>query len=276
MKRRMMQSAITGLSLAMCVACGSTESTGGPQAGDPAPGTAQAATDDAARANAANDRNVIARVEIESGHTITFYEMGPGGLFMVETRNEGQTAVIHGSADALDVYARVRPGAAVPDALRAAYGRARDAAANARLSSPKVAPALGGGQPAVEGAPSVQIKDGLGVTAQALTSSSSAANFVDTDHGCDWGETWSFCRVSWGGGFFASTSSDSASCIVDHYAGNGVTVQLTADDTQVPLFQAAGTVVTYNWGFVSGNVTRRIDILNASGDSFHVGCRWTG
>lgn len=85
----------------------------------------------------------------------------------------------------------------------------------------------------------------------------------------------SHCRINWGNGFFAACGpTTSARCVVDHYAGKGVTIQITAGASVTTTFQAAGTSVMYSLGTPGAAVTRRIDVLNGSSDSFHVGCNW--
>jgi hypothetical protein len=62
---------------------------------------------------------------------------------------------------------------------------------------------------------------------------------------------------------------------VDHYAGNGLTVQITVNGNIVASpFQNPGTIVQYSLGSAGSVVQRRVDVTNASGDSFHIGCRW--
>lgn len=214
--------------------------------------------------------DAVASLELESGHSVTFYEPVPGGLYLVERMMPGQKFALTAkeSADALLAFASLRPGAPVPAALQAAYDRARalpgDTTTARELSS-------GGGQSASEQAAA----PGLGTSKQALTSSSSATTFVNDNTGCDWGPQGSFCRVNWANGFWASYSpTTSALCIVDHYAGNGVTIQITVGTTITSTFQGAGTIAQYSLGTAGASTTRRIDITNASGDSFHVGCRW--
>jgi len=178
----------------------------------------------------------------------------------------------HQAIDALKLYSELRPNDAVPEVLTAAYQRAKDMAQPEAADASKPTFHFGGGAPA---AAQVASTDGVGVAQQALTSSSNPTNFVDSYGGCDWSNRFSLCRINWGGGFNAWASpAGSATCIVDHYAGNGITVQLTAGSTVLPTYQAPGTVQTYSWGIVGGNILRRIDLLNASGDAFHAGCRF--
>jgi hypothetical protein len=229
-------------------------------------GTAEPTT----RSSDPTDVSVVLRIDVENGHSVTFYEPTPGGLFVVERMAPMQKFVLSDkeASDALAAFARLRPEAEIPVTLQAAYDRARKVPSGPVVLAKH---AFGGGQPAPAQTSAVT----PGIIQEALTSSSSAANFVDNDGGCDWGPTWSFCRVNWGGGFFAFVNpSTSGLCIVDHYAGNGVVVQITAGGTITSTFQGAGTIAQYSLGTPGPSELRRIDITNASGDSFHAGCRW--
>ena len=259
MRYNMMTMALSTLGLALYSGCvASAPDQGSAGTADPAPAVDQSI-----------DANLVLRVDVEPGHTVSFYEPSPGRLYLAESMQPGQQFALHDrqAVDAIAAFTALRPEAAVPAALQAAYDRARS------MPSTPVALAshtFGGGQPA-----DAQVQAQTpGVISQALTSSSSAANFVNNDGGCNWAPDFSFCRVSWGGGFFATATSDTGLCIVDHFAGNGVTIQITNDSAVTATFQAAGTIVQYGLGTPGGNNTRRIDVLNASGDSFHVGCRW--
>jgi hypothetical protein len=215
------------------------------------------------------DAGAILSIEIENGHTVTFYEPAPGGLYFVERISAGQRFVLgeRDMADALTAFARLRPQTSIPEALQAAYDRARNLASDLDA---EVAPSFGGGAPETAGRSAAA----PGTIEQGLTSSSSAANFVNNDGGCNWGPTWSFCRVNWANGFFAFTTAISGLCIVDHYAGNGIVNQITVGTTITSLPQAVHTSIQFSLGARGANVLRRLDITNATGDSFHVGCRW--
>lgn len=258
MRYNMMTMALGTLGLALYSGCvASAPDQGSAGTADPAPTVDQSI-----------DANLVLRVDVEPGHTVSFYEPSPGRLYLAERMQPGQQFALHDrqAVDAIAAFTALRPEAAVPAALQAAYDRARS------MPSGTVGPVTrlaGGGELAAQ-APA----PAPGVITQALTSSSSAFNFVANDGGCNWGPDFSFCRVNWSNGFFASAGSDSGLCIVDHFAGNGVTIQITDDSAVTATFQAAGTIVQYGLGTPGGNDTRRIDILNASGDSFHVGCRW--
>lgn len=256
---RNMMLVVGGLGLALAAACVSADAPEGdvaaPQADD---------------ASDASEQHVVLRVEIERGHSVTFYEPAPGALYQVERMAPNQKFVLGGAAasDALAAFAQLRPGQAVPAALQAAYDRAI-AMPSESVSTES---ARGAGQPdAGQSAPATP-----GVSQQSLVSSSSAATFVNTNNGCDWGSRWSTCSVNWGGGYFATASSATAAiCIVDHYAGNGLIVQMTVNGNVTNSFHGAGTIAQYSLGAAGPDVTRRIDLTNASGDAFHVGCRWT-
>jgi hypothetical protein len=261
MRYKMMTMAFGSLGLALYAGCvAPAPDLGSPGTTDPEPNGSETV-----------DASVVLRVDVEDGHTVTFYEPTPGGLYLAERMAPGQKFLLgdHEASDALAAFARLRPQSEVPAALQAAYDRAR----NLTPSEPVAlaAPTFGGGQPEAAQAQAAT----PGVIQQALTSSSSAANFVNNNGGCNWGPEGSACRVNWGGGFFASLSpTTSGLCIVDHYAGNGVTIQITVGGTITSTFQGAGTIAQYSLGAAGGATTRRIDVTNASGDSFHAGCRW--
>ncbi|WNG41059.1 hypothetical protein F0U61_50695 [Archangium violaceum] len=256
MRNGMMWMTVGSLGLALCAGCMGPEM-------EPA---STAESKPAARET--TEADALLSLEVEPGHSVTFYEPAPGGLYLVERMTPAQSFVLTGkeSSDALLAFAKLRPGAPVPEALQAAYDRARNLPDDASAREAKA----GGGQPeaARTQAP------GLGSTEQALTSSSSATTFVNTNDGCAWGPTMSFCKVNWANGFFASTTATSGLCIVDHYSGNGVTIQITVGATITSTFQGAGTIAQYSLGVAGASTTRRIDVTNASGDSFHAGCRW--
>jgi hypothetical protein len=252
MRRGMMRMVLGSLGLALCAGCM------GPGA-EPEPAST---TESELTASEATEAGVVLRLEVERGHTITFYEPTPGGLYLVERMTPTQSFVLNGkeSSDALRAFEKLRPGAPVPTALQAAYDRARNLPSDLGPREIRV----GGGQSEAAQAP-----------APTLTSSSSAANFVDNDGGCDWGPQWSVCRVNWANGFFAyAGGTTSGLCTVDHYAGNGVIIQITVGSTITSMFQGPGTIAQYSLGVAGAATLRRIDITNASGDSFHVGCRW--
>jgi hypothetical protein len=256
---------VLGLGMIACGACSSTQGSGG---------VSDIATEETV---AESKAAIVARLEPQSGHTVTFYEIDGAGLFMVESSNGHEAHWLSGKPqDALEVYRKLSPETAIPEALQAAYERAKKLVPDeASPSTTALEFPAGGGRQAPEFVQNLRSQGDVGVVQQA-TSSSSASHFTGTHAACDaFGAAFSACRANWGGGFWAQwNGSTSATCNVDHYAGNGITVQLTAGSTVIPFSQAVNTFQTYSWGFVSGAVSRRIDILNASGDSFHVGCQF--
>lgn len=257
MRTRMIAMMLGGVGLAAFAGCAepTAEPAPAPASPDGAPTT--------------SNPDTVARVDIEPGHAVNFYEPSPGNLVVVESMAPGQKFALATGAvtDALRAYAQLRPQNEIPQALQAAYDRARSVAIEPTAASINSA---GGGRPD-PGQPAAT----PGVIQQSLTSSPDAANFVDNDGGCDWGPRFAICRVNWGGGFFAvSNPSTSGLCIVDHYAGNGVVIQITVGTTISSVFQAVGTIAQYSLGAAGANVLRRIDITNAAGDAFHAGCRF--
>jgi hypothetical protein len=264
---RTISSVITLSSLvASLAACSATDQT---NSGEP---SSTAAGEDE---SSAQTTSALLEVELESGHKVSFYEPVSGNLFLVESMTREQKSALAGLErhDALEVFRSIRPDAEVPAVLLAAYERAKVNVGAVDTGVPETAGSNGTPDPGL-GVSRVSTADGVGAIRQAH-STSSAADFVNNHGGCTWASVHSFCRVNWANGFTSGDhTAPSAVGIVDHYAGNGITVQLIAGATSVPFGQSAGTIQTYSWGLQSGNINRRLDILNASGDSFHAGVRW--
>jgi hypothetical protein len=225
-----------------------------------------------------NEKGVLLRLEIEKGHTVTYYEQTPGSLVIMESMAPGQRTVLRGPApaDGIDLYRRLRPGEVVPAVILEAHERARRAALNAPAGEGAATPPYAfGGQPAATLPPASANAGPVGARQQALVSSSDPAVFVNDNLGCEWGPRWSFCRVNWANGFEAGAYSESATCVVDHYSGNGIRVTLWAAGANTVYDMEAGRIWSWFWGVTGGKLRRRVEITNASGDSFHVGCRWT-
>jgi len=227
MKRRFVQAkvlvfVVSGLGVAPLFSCDSGISV--PTGDSPAGDTAQVAS--------VGDQYIVARVDVEQGHTVTFYEPSPGELLIVEAKLDGQVSVSQptqsqGAPDALALFTRLRPQDQIPPALQSAYQRAQAAALTPAAAGATLTPfTANGGQPFVAPSTTTTSKDGTNALQAALgPSSSNPDTFVNTDHGCDWGSAGSICRINWGGGFTALATSSSATCNVDHYAGNGVQIQ---------------------------------------------------
>ncbi|NOK05912.1 MULTISPECIES: hypothetical protein [Myxococcus] len=247
--------AMGSLGLALCTGCS------GAEAEQAAPGETETPV------NTTTEASVVLRIEVEPGHTVTFYEPVPGALYLAEHKLPTQSFMLGDkeSANALLAFERLLPGAPVPAELQAAYGRAL----NLPSDVDEQESSAGGGDREDASARAQR----PGVTEQALTSSSSAATFVNNG-GCNWGPRWSTCAVNWANGYYAYSTSTSGLCGVDHYSGNGVIIQITVGSTITSVFQGAGTHAQYSLGSAGVSTTRRLDITNASGDSFHVGCRW--
>jgi len=277
----------SALILACCMGCSSTDlSQPSPQ---PAPqsgaGTSAGSASASAQADVNADKNPVLRIDIEAGHVITVYEPEPGFLVMVESQQRSQQPILssYDHPDALEVFSRLRPGEAAPTALLDAYKRAQDSAKLAdvaKLSDAVAEPESRqaydpGGHPAWEESAVPEVRtDGVGVVQQAH-SQSNPQDFVANHAGCDWAPRWSICRVNWGGGFHSGPNSGtSMTSVVDHFAGNGITVKLFVNFATAAFPQSVGTIVTYTGGLgITGLTPRHIEILDAAGDSFHAGTR---
>jgi hypothetical protein len=228
----------------------------------------------------AND--VLHVVDLTPTHTITFYESSPGNITVVERRAPGERARLPRElpATASEVFAQLRPDDGIPEKLLDADARAAGAGDEAPVEAPliEVPPSAEGGAPSPlhepSQAPALPAEPGVGRLEQAH-SSNSAGHFVGDHGGCDWDNAFSACRVTWSGGFFAQATAGAALFKVDHYSGNGLTVRLMRGTSIEDHSQSAATIADYSLLFTRDpNKLIRIDILNASGDSFHVGGRW--
>lgn len=210
----------------------------------------------------------IHSIAINENHTISFYEPSPGDLFALESMPSGAGSVLNKfrQLDVKRIVGELAPGTVIPERLRAAEARS--------LSAPAVnAGAVRAFAQETQDAAQLPAASGdVAKSTAALVSSSNPANFVNTG-GCDWAANFSACRVNWSGGWFAQSNAVSAGCTVDHYAGNGITLQKTrgasVSSSNWPV-NFAGSLL---WGG-NGSVLHRLDILNAAGDSFHTGCRF--
>jgi hypothetical protein len=258
---------LSTIPIALCLACSAGDQ---PQSSEPAPAPGGAVDE--------LEKYVVHRIEVEPKHVVTFYEPSPGVLLLIERMVPGQRSVVHGrgSADALLVFSRVRPNDEIPARLREAYERAQELTTRAPAGEHPPGGFGGGSATPDEGAGSASTGE-VSASASALTSSSSATVFVNDNDGCDnWGASVAgICRVSWWNGFWAGYTSNAISCLVDHFSGNGITVEISypyPTNISAPT-QSSGTIQAYAIA-VGGNVYRKVDILNASGDGFHVGCSW--
>jgi hypothetical protein len=81
--------------------------------------------------------------------------------------------------------------------------------------------------------------------------------------------------VNWSNGYNAWKTSRLINCMVDHFSGDGVMVRLQAGASITDFPLAVGQAGVYlNINPPASPVLRRIDVLNATGAAFHVGCHW--
>jgi hypothetical protein len=211
----------------------------------------------------------IHTVIVGENHTISFYEPSPGDLFAQESMPQGTRSALNQfqQLDVTKILAKLAPQQAVPEKLRAAELRSLAAPV---LDARAVRAAS---QETPDATASLTTTSGdVAKSTAALVSSSNPKNFVNTG-GCEWAPIYSACRVNWSGGWWVQANATSASCTVDHYAGNGITLQKTrgasVSSSNWPV-NFAGSLL---WGG-NGTVLHRLDILNAAGDSFHTGCQF--
>jgi hypothetical protein len=258
--------------LACVVACGTAGDSDPADPVETPSSTAPAPEVEARADNTAN--NPILSLDVEADHNITYYEPAPGFLIMVETNTQHQASITGKleAPDAVQVFTKLRPTAQVPEVLLQAVMRARSFTPGAGTIREGAYQEAAPSTELIPGLPAA--KDGIGTVAQAH-SQANAQDFVANHGGCAWGPIFSFCRVNWAGGFHSSfQNSNTTTGVVDHFAGNGVTVRIGAGAVQPTFFQGVGTVVTYTSGFALGVASRFLEVFNAAGDQFHASNRW--
>jgi hypothetical protein len=235
--------------------------------------------------------HLVARVEPEPGHVVSFYEPQPGLIGVSET---GPTSVAPrfvtspdvGSASVVDLFRRVSSGAEPPPALvlaeaRAASARDQNASNTSSVLTAPIASASDRPATSVD-APSA----GIGSTASALTAGDGpwwSANV------CFKGGDFRGCFPNWGGGGFAQASTKTSFFQVAPFSGNNLSVRFQYEGST----RFTDAVFPGQWGswwwhsdsfascwcspicacgmFDYNTRLHRWDILNASGDGFH----WT-
>jgi hypothetical protein len=156
-------------------------------------------------------------------------------------------------------YAALRPGEPMPSTLRAALQRA----AAIQVVRPAVAdePSSGGGR---------HVTLRAAVDADSYIDSSSACDIVFV---ANQPVSWSVCKIDWGGGFFAFDGGANVIhgqvAVVQGTVTGRVQVGTAIFDHTIN----ANTIAVYSFGNNSAGM-RRIDILNADGDWFHVSAKF--
>ena len=228
------------------------------------------------------EQAVVLRLDAEPGHTLTLYEVSHGELVWREEMLPGQRFVTgdSGLSRALRLFVELYPRAAVPQVVVEAYRRARTRAEELR-SAPdrldlKLPQGSGGGEqaPILDSTePASRIDSHAGQIRQALTSSSSATTFINSNGMGNFFAAplniWHDLKVNWANGYWVASNANSSIFFVDHYSGNGVMVRLTRG-TVFDFAQDPGTIVGYFAETAGAIQNNRWDVLNAGGDRFHV------
>jgi hypothetical protein len=222
-----------------------------------------------------HENKALYQLDLEPGHKIALYEPEPGVVFPVETMKRGQRSLlaIHHGTDLLELFAGLRPGEAVPEVVMAAHERSLVAKIE-NLPGADLRPAFGGGSPAPDLIdPITTAAPGVGAVRQAV-SSGDPTSFINDEGGCTAGTVFGACRVNWWNGYWTSANAKFQGCVVDHFYGDGVTVRFQAGSTISDNWLEPGTV-GYYWNYLPKvSMIRRIDIIDAQNDGFHVGCYW--
>jgi hypothetical protein len=208
-----------------------------------------------------DDSTPLLVLDVEPGHTVGFYEVGPGVLGMVEIGDHDDEFVVR-TSDVRAVFEMLRPGEAPPEALRAAVDRA--------LNMPLV--------------PSVETRDhGVAETQHAVHRANDAVTFVNGGY-CDaedWDSAgipvtlqWVLCRANLSGDWWAWVGgAQTAQGNVWSISGS-VTGRATAGEYILTKSISSGKRGHFEIGQSAASL-RRIDVYNADGDSYNVSV-WFG
>jgi hypothetical protein len=232
---------------------------------------------------------LVARVEVEPGRFVSFYEPSPGQIMvsergpmdgrrlLAETEVQGQSVA--------DLYRRLA-GAEAPAALIAAQSRELEAIATGTADLATI-----GGQAVSSVSPGAERPAAAGDIATASSALTSADGPWFRDNVCFlFGDAFADsvgCHPNWNDGGWAQASTKTSFLTVAPYSGNGLTVRLQysgATKFQDAMFNGEW----FSWWYHSSTYntangpqynsrTHRWDILQATGDWFHwsYAFKWT-
>jgi hypothetical protein len=201
----------------------------------------------------------IFRIDVEPGHTISFYELEHGTVGMIEDLDPAlHHAITDREQSPRAVYRLLRPEGALPVELDAAIARA-DAV------PPTVAAVATGAA------------EGGGERFRARTSSN-ADGFINGG-ACDItlvsGENAPFasCKTNWSGGYWAQINN--VQKIHGHVQSmqGAITGRVQVGTSLFDKSIASGGYAIYSFGNSTAGV-RRLDVFNATNDWFHVSAKF--
>jgi hypothetical protein len=237
--------------------------------------------------------HLVARVELEPGHAVSFYETAPGVIGVTERGHRGQARALlpeDVGADPLETFARLAKGAAAPAPLAAAAER------RAEVTVPFDDPAVTALR-AGEGSHAELSSLDAPMSTDGVTRASSALTAADgqwfAQNGCMQHGDFHLCMPNVSGNVFADFNTKTSFWTVAPFAGSTVFVQLQYNNTQQGFIDP---VFVGDWEFFqwfSGrhktccglcvcaskdyDVARhRWDLINGASSSFHwsFAARW--
>ena len=204
------------------------------------------------------DGHELVRLDVGPGHWIEIHEPTPGVVGMIELFEDGHDAtapLLAAHPDIGGLFAAVRPGAAMPASLRTALQSA--AAAPAGESPADAARGSGGGKVAP-----VRMSGAQLVNNQFCDVSGEMAAYVTR---------WTVCRVNFSNGFYAW---DGGARMIHGIIYNNASSQSMLARVQVnssTFDRSMPNGANAYFTFASGTAgMRRLDVLNAEGEIFHV------
>jgi len=230
---------------------------------------------------------LVSRIELGAGHWISFLQTDDGSVTVSERMPEGSEQGQLGKPETArmslaELHTFLAPARAVPAELRAV------SAVPVSVAEPATEGAGGGTEASPPASSNGSRGDGLGTHSEALTA---ADGQWFRDNQCPAGFNL-FCLPNHANGFFSSFYRRYSQIIIAPYGGALVTVQAQRNGNhnfatavfsgEVRLFRNDGIPhqekqdpdCGWPWAcathLIEAKMTLRWDVLNASGDSFHV------
>jgi len=218
----------------------------------PAPGSNEVST----RTNL--EDTLILRLQVAAGHSVSFYEPEPGALGMLESIDfeREQTSYLTKYGDAASVYRALRPNETIPSTLALALDRAR-------------------AMPSTEDSTIEDVTEAGGTLSDVTFRATSDSTFVNDNKFCDaalanYGIKSHMCRINWSNGFYAyHTNARTIHGVVKaRDAGDTMDIKVTVGGNEYDTNNDDNVYFTFG---ASSSGYRRVDVNDASDDTFHVG-----
>ena len=233
------------------------------------------------------DAPAIVSLELGDWHRVSFHEVGDL-LVIAETARNGVPSALDeprlAAMSPVEMYEALRPGQSAPPELVGAIERLREARSRSpeRVDETILEPTFGGGASTLLASPAPL---GVGQLVEPLSES----YFRNTLQGCAVppDPVFQVCAPNWGNGFYAYAKSKIARWVfasqsgsfrvkVNASTGGHGSGLFTVNDNSYTRLEARGESCCWICNCDIHPRTLRIDVIDAAGDTFHVGGYWAG